>query len=146
VAQAISYEVRMMLILLRLVFLTGSYELTNFNKTQEEVFFIILALIISLLLIISFIAETNRSPFDFAEGESELVSGFNIEYGGARFAILFLSEYARIIFIGMLVSYLLFGFKRIILFLALGAGFSFSIIWVRGAFPSYRYDILISLA
>jgi NADH-ubiquinone oxidoreductase chain 1 len=146
VAQAISYEVRIILILLRLVFLTGSYELRLFKSFQEEVFFIVLALIISFLLLTSFVAETNRSPFDFAEGESELVSGFNIEYGGARFAILFLSEYARIIFIGMLVSYTLFGFKIIVVFLFLGAIFSFSVIWVRGAFPSYRYDMLIRLA
>jgi NADH-ubiquinone oxidoreductase chain 1 len=146
VAQAISYEVRIILIILSLVFLTGSYELSDFKLSQENIFFFALALIVSFLLMVSFVAETNRSPFDFAEGESELVSGFNIEYGGARFAVLFLSEYARIIFMGMLISYLLFGFRRIVTFILLGSGLAFSFIWIRGAFPSYRYDILISLA
>jgi NADH:ubiquinone oxidoreductase subunit H len=79
VAQAISYEVRIILIILSLVFLTGSYELSDFKLSQENIFFFALALIVSFLLMVSFVAETNRSPFDFAEGESELVSGFNIE-------------------------------------------------------------------
>jgi len=94
------------------------------------------------------IAETNRTPFDFAEGESELVSGFNVEYGRGGFALLFLSEYARIIFIRFILSFLFFcvggiGFLFVRL---LGSFYCFFFIWVRGCFPRYRYDKLINLS
>jgi NADH-ubiquinone oxidoreductase chain 1 len=115
VAQSVSYEVSILLTILRLVFLTGRYELREFKISQRVIIFILLAFIVSFLIIVSFIAETNRSPFDFAEGESELVSGFNIEYGGGGFAILFLAEYARIIFIGVLSILLLIGFTKLLL-------------------------------
>ncbi len=93
-------------------------------------------------------AETNRTPFDFAEGESELVSGFNIEYGSGGFALLFLAEYGRIIFIRYLTVLLFFGGAglNILLFNMLGCFFCFWFIWVRGTLPRYRYDKLMYLA
>lgn len=93
-------------------------------------------------------AETNRAPFDLAEGESELVSGFNIEYGGGEFAFLFIAEYGSILLMGLLTCSLfvgrflgLFGLFGIIKFLFLVCLF----LWVRGSFPRVRYDVLMSL-
>jgi len=90
------------------------------------------------------LAETNRSPFDFAEGESELVSGYNVEFSGPGFVILFLSEYLSILFISLLSG--LVGSSGCLLpSLALGGLMAFSFIWVRGTLPRFRYDQLIGL-
>jgi NADH-ubiquinone oxidoreductase chain 1 len=77
--------------------------------------------VIALLLIASMVAETNRSPFDFAEGESELVSGFNVEYGRGGFAILFLSEYSRIIFMGIFFIFIFTKFRYLGVTVLVGA-------------------------
>jgi NADH-ubiquinone oxidoreductase chain 1 len=93
------------------------------------------------------LAETNRTPFDFAEGESELVSGFNVEYGAGGFALIFLAEYASILFIRILFSLLFLGSIVISFFFYFKLVFiSFLFIWVRGAYPRYRYDKLIDIA
>jgi NADH-ubiquinone oxidoreductase chain 1 len=96
---------------------------------------------------ISRLAETNRAPFDFAEGESELVSGFNVEYSSGGFAILFIAEYARILFIrGLFVVLLLGGSARDLRFyLKIGILVYFFVL-VRGTLPRFRYDKLINLA
>jgi len=101
---------------------------------------------LSFIMIISFLAETNRSPFDFAEGESELVSGFNIEYGSGGFALIFLAEYARILFIRIIYRVIFLGGYRFYFIFFLKLGFiSFLYIWVRAAYPRFRYDKLIYL-
>jgi len=97
--------------------------------------------------VVSVLAETNRTPFDFAEGESELVSGFNIEYGRGGFAILFLGEYARIIFISYLIVVMfLGGLTSVYMVGGLGVFLCFVFVWVRGTYPRLRYDRLIVLA
>lgn len=91
-------------------------------------------------------AETNRSPFDFAEGESELVSGFNIEYRRGGFAYIFLSEYINIIFIRILSCIIFMGCNIYsIIFFVRVVFLVFIFIWVRGTLPRFRYDKLIYL-
>lgn len=147
VAQTISYEVRLAIILLSRIVLVIDYNLLVFNIYQEFIWYIIIIFPLSLCWVRSILAETNRTPFDFAEGERELVSGFNIEYRRGRFALIFLSEYSRILFIRLLFILIYIGgfILRILFYLKL-TFISFLFIWVRGTLPRYRYDKLIYLA
>lgn len=147
IAQTISYEVALVLILLSVLFLIGRFNLIYFELYQKNLWFLILFFPIGIMWIISSLAETNRTPFDFAEGESELVSGFNVEYGAGGFALIFLAEYARILFISILFSILFLGSQVYSFFFFLKLNFiAFLFIWVRGALPRYRYDKLINMA
>lgn len=147
IAQTISYEVALVLILISILFIIGSFNLIYFDLYQKNIWFLVLFFPIGLMWIISRLAETNRTPFDFAEGESELVSGFNVEYGAGGFALIFLAEYARILFMRMLFSLLFLGSEVISFFFFLKLTFiSFFFIWVRGSLPRYRYDKLINMA
>nr|YP_010040769.1 NADH dehydrogenase subunit 1 [Syrphus ribesii]QOZ40947.1 NADH dehydrogenase subunit 1 [Syrphus ribesii] len=147
VAQTISYEVSLALILLSFIFLINSYNMINFYHYQIYLwFFFILYPLVFIWLIIS-LAETNRTPFDFAEGESELVSGFNVEYSSGSFALIFLSEYASILFMSMLFCLIFLGGDMMNLFFYFKLMFiSFVFIWVRGTLPRFRYDKLMYLA
>ena len=147
VAQTISYEVRLALILLSFVFLINNYNILNFYYYQIYIWFFFLLYPLAFVWLIISLAETNRTPFDFAEGESELVSGFNVEYRRGRFALIFLSEYARILFMRMLFSLIFLGGDvfRLLFYLKL-IFISFVFIWVRGTLPRFRYDKLIYLA
>nr|YP_009937410.1 NADH dehydrogenase subunit 1 [Trigonopterus singkawangensis]QNT26920.1 NADH dehydrogenase subunit 1 [Trigonopterus singkawangensis] len=147
VAQTISYEVSMVLILLSYLFLILSYSIEDFMKYQEYIWFIFLLFPLSLMWLVSSLAETNRSPFDFAEGESELVSGFNVEYSGGLFAMIFLAEYSSIMFMSMFCSILFLGANVSELVFYFKVLFMIFIwVWVRGTFPRYRYDKLMYLA
>lgn len=147
VAQRISYEVRFSLILICMVFLILSLSLIDFFKFQTITWFVFFRLPLFFIWLISSIAETNRTPFDFAEGESELVSGFNVEYRRGGFALIFLAEYSNILFISIIRVILflgrdinsLFFYYKIVLIV-------FFWIWVRGTLPRFRYDKLIYLA
>nr|QNH82853.1 NADH dehydrogenase subunit 1 [Dendroleon pantherinus] len=147
VAQTISYEVSMALLMLSLVFMIGSFNLFDFEFYQDYIWFIFMFFPISLAWVTSMLAETNRTPFDFAEGESELVSGFNVEYSSGGFALIFLAEYASILFMSMLYSVMFLGSGvfSFIFFLKL-VFTSFLFIWARGTLPRYRYDKLMYLA
>nr|YP_009861966.1 NADH dehydrogenase subunit 1 [Hierodula membranacea]ALG66350.1 NADH dehydrogenase subunit 1 [Hierodula membranacea] len=147
VAQTISYEVSLALILLSFIFLIGSYSLLDFYYFQMGVWFLFLCLPLCNVWFVSCLAETNRSPFDFAEGESELVSGFNVEYGSGGFALIFLSEYSSILFMSMLMCVIFLGSNLNSLTFYLKLIFiAFMYIWVRGTLPRYRYDKLMYLA
>lgn len=147
IAQTISYEVSLALIFMSFIFLVGSFNLYDFFLKQHNFWFLLIGIPLSYVWFISSLAETNRTPFDFAEGESELVSGFNIEYSRGGFALIFLAEYARILFIRMLFCLLFLGGDLLNIFFYIKLTFlSFLFIWVRGTLPRYRYDKLIYLA
>nr|YP_009115110.1 NADH dehydrogenase subunit 1 [Nasutitermes corniger]AIZ68296.1 NADH dehydrogenase subunit 1 [Nasutitermes corniger]URH16813.1 NADH dehydrogenase subunit 1 [Nasutitermes corniger] len=146
-AQTISYEVSLAFILLSFVILISSYNLAYFYFFQVYLWLIFLSLPLSFIWFISCLAETNRTPFDFAEGESELVSGFNVEYGSGGFALIFLAEYASILFMSMLFCILFLGSDLYSFFFYVKLTFvSFLFIWVRGTVPRFRYDKLMYLA
>nr|AIY61931.1 NADH dehydrogenase subunit 1 [Cryptotermes secundus] len=147
VAQTISYEVSLALILLSFVFLVCSYDLVSFHYFQTYLWLIFFTFPLSLVWFISCLAETNRTPFDFAEGESELVSGFNIEYGAGGFALIFLAEYASILFMSLLFCVIFLGCDLNSLFFYIKLSFlSYLFVWVRGTLPRFRYDSLMYLA
>lgn len=147
IAQTISYEVRLSLFLLLFIFFVERFNLVDFYLYQNKVWFLYLFRGVILIWLVISLAETHRSPFDFAEGERELVSGFNVEYRRGGFALLFLGEYARIIFISFLFVLFFLGdlYYYILFFFKMGLLIYF-FIWVRGTLPRYRYDKLINLA
>nr|YP_009868537.1 NADH dehydrogenase subunit 1 [Cofana yasumatsui]QKG63367.1 NADH dehydrogenase subunit 1 [Cofana yasumatsui] len=147
VSQVISYEVSLSIILLCFFMLVNSYNLMNFYSFEYWSWFIFISFPLFFCWFSCALAETNRTPFDFSEGESELVSGFNIEYGSGGFSYLFISEYSSIIFICMLTTLIFLGgdfysfffyMKMIIL--------CFVFIWLRCTFPRFRFDKLMYLA
>lgn len=99
-----------------------------------------------LIWFISCLAETNRTPFDFAEGESELVSGYNTEYRRGGFALIILAEYTRILFISFLFVVVFIGGLKSLLSVVYVLFIIFLFVWVRGTLPRFRYDKLIHLA
>nr|QYJ56040.1 NADH dehydrogenase subunit 1 [Anopheles sacharovi] len=147
VAQTISYEVSLALILLSFIFLIGNYNFLNFYNYQSYIWFIFFCFPLGLVWLASCLAETNRTPFDFAEGESELVSGFNVEYSSGGFALIFLAEYSSILFMSMLFVVIFLGSNIYSLLFFFKLTFiSFIFIWVRGTLPRFRYDKLMYLA
>nr|QFK69047.1 NADH dehydrogenase subunit 1 [Phymatostetha semele] len=147
VAQTISYEVSLSLILLSFILLIESYNFVDFYYYQINVWFFFLSMPLSFCWFSSSLAETNRSPFDFAEGESELVSGFNVEYSGGGFSFIFLSEYSSIIFMSVLYSVIFLGCNlNSYMFFFSSMFICFLFIWVRGTLPRYRYDKLMYMA
>nr|ANJ70577.1 NADH dehydrogenase subunit 1 [Nebria brevicollis]QEL51312.1 NADH dehydrogenase subunit 1 [Nebria brevicollis] len=147
VAQTISYEVSLSLILMSFMILIESFSFMEFMKYQKFVWMIFISIPLSFVWFVSSLAETNRTPFDFAEGESELVSGFNVEYSSGGFALIFLSEYSSILFMSMLFCVMFLGSDLFSIFFYLKMVFlSFVFIWVRGTLPRYRYDKLMYLA
>ena len=146
VAQTISYEVRLALFLICYLVIARLLLVPAINSFRSLVGFRLL-LPLAFFWLFTAVAETNRTPFDFAEGESELVSGFNIEYGGGGFAIIFIAEYAIILFLSLITTFLL-GVSPLLRWVAsLGlVGFRFVWVWLRATLPRYRYDKLITLA
>nr|QGL54673.1 NADH dehydrogenase subunit 1 [Triturus cristatus] len=153
VAQTISYEVTLGLILLCLILMAGGFMLTAFNTTQEAIWFIMPAWPMAMMWFISTLAETNRAPFDLTEGESELVSGFNVEYAGGSFALFFLAEYSNILLMNTLSAILFLGptvnhLQPEILTVNLmikASALSVVFLWVRASYPRFRYDQLMHL-
>nr|AFP43882.1 NADH dehydrogenase subunit 1 [Caracara plancus] len=153
VAQTISYEVTLAIILLSVIILSGNYTLNTLATTQEPLYLIFSTWPLAMMWYISTLAETNRAPFDLTEGESELVSGFNVEYAAGPFALFFLAEYANIMLMNTLTTILflnpsalnpppeLFPTLLATKTLLLSSGF----LWIRASYPRFRYDQLMHL-
>ncbi|NEZ02945.1 NADH-quinone oxidoreductase subunit NuoH [Wenzhouxiangella sp. XN201] len=165
-AQTVSYEIAMGFALVGVIVLAGTLNLTAIVEAQSGNIFTWYWLPLLPLFVIYFVsgvAETNRAPFDVAEGESEIVAGFHVEYSGAGFAVFFLAEYANMILISALAALLfmggwlspfaglpvvgdtLLGEGGVHWFLAKTAFFCFLFLWFRATFPRYRYDQIMRL-
>nr|ACI15629.1 NADH dehydrogenase subunit 1 [Odobenus rosmarus divergens] len=153
VAQTISYEVTLAIILLSVLLMNGSFSLTTLITTQEHLWLIFPAWPLAMMWFISTLAETNRAPFDLTEGESELVSGFNVEYAAGPFALFFLAEYANIIMMNMLTTTLFLGAYHnpcmpelyTINFTLKTLALTTLFLWIRASYPRFRYDQLMHL-
>ncbi len=160
IAQMISYEISFGFIIMVPIILCQSLNFIEIVNFQRDVWFVIPLFPIFIAFFVSVLAETNRHPFDLPEAESELVSGYNVEYSGMLFALFFLAEYGNMIFmsviivlfffggwlvpfftptsiLGLFISSFLFGWKVCI--------FLFFIAWARVALPRYRYDHLMEI-
>lgn len=147
VAQTISYEISLALVILVIIFFYSRTNLGEISKSWAGFIQTCLTFPVFLLWLISCIAETNRAPFDFAEGESELVSGFNVEYGGGGFAVIFLAEYGMILFLSLIRSLLFFPAIRFSIKIVFSILiFAFFWVWIRASYPRHKYDELINLA
>lgn len=165
-AQMVSYEIAMGFALVGVLLLAGSLNLREIVLAQQGGvldWFWLPLLPLFVVYLISGVAETNRAPFDVAEGESEIVAGFHVEYSGAAFAVFFLAEYANMILISGLTAVLfaggwlspfqglpflgdtILGQGSIFWFLAKTAFFMFLFLWWRATFPRYRYDQIMRL-
>nr|ADW93639.1 NADH dehydrogenase subunit 1 [Brachymeles schadenbergi] len=151
VAQTISYEVTLGIILLAIIVLAGGFTMRTLLITQEHNWLIFCAWPLAMMWFISTLAETNRAPFDLTEGESELVSGFNVEYAAGPFALFFLAEYTNILLMNTLTCILflspgathqdLFPINLMMKTLLLTTLF----LWTRASYPRFRYDQLMHL-
>nr|WCH57668.1 NADH dehydrogenase subunit 1 [Hypnea sp.] len=157
-AQMVSYEVSIGLILINVLLCVGSLNLSEIVLAQQNIWFILPLFPIFIMFYISILAETNRAPFDLPEAEAELVAGYNVEYSAMGFALFFLGEYANMILMCSLATIFFFGgwlpLYNWTLFYWLSPAIWFGIktsfllfgfIWVRSAFPRYRYDQLMRL-
>lgn len=165
-AQIVSYEIAMGFALVGVLVMSGTLNLTEIVQAQQgNIFdwFWLPLLPLFVVYFISGVAETNRAPFDVAEGESEIVAGFHVEYSGAAFAVFFLAEYANMILISALTALLFLGgwlspfagipgigdtflgAGGIHWYLAKTACFMFMFLWLRATFPRYRYDQIMRL-
>nr|ADW93626.1 NADH dehydrogenase subunit 1 [Brachymeles hilong]ADW93627.1 NADH dehydrogenase subunit 1 [Brachymeles hilong]AFK28638.1 NADH dehydrogenase subunit 1 [Brachymeles samad] len=151
VAQTISYEVTLGIILLAIIVLAGGFTMQTLLITQEQNWLIFCSWPLAMMWFISTLAETNRAPFDLTEGESELVSGFNVEYAAGPFALFFLAEYTNILLMNTLTCILflspgttlqdLFPINLMLKTLLLTTLF----LWTRASYPRFRYDQLMHL-
>nr|YP_010574524.1 NADH dehydrogenase subunit 1 [Andricus mairei]UZI00030.1 NADH dehydrogenase subunit 1 [Andricus mairei] len=146
IAQTISYEVSLILIILSNLLFIESFNLMNMINYQYYINFIMYMYPMMLMFLVSIIAELNRTPFDLAEGESELVSGFNTEYMSGGFALIFMAEYGMIILMSTLFVFFYLGnFSWKFLFFIKILMLMNIIIIFRGSYPRYRYDKLMML-
>jgi|TARA_B110000259_G_scaffold88931_1_gene103398 NADH-quinone oxidoreductase subunit H len=155
-AQMISYEVSIGLIIINVILLSGSLNLTEIILAQKGMWYVFPLFPVFILFFISILAETNRLPFDLPEAESELVAGYNVEYSSMPFAMFFLGEYANMILMSAMAVILFLGgwlppvealsfIPGVIWFLIKILFLLFCFIWVRASLPRYRYDQLMRL-
>ena len=150
-AQMISYEVALGLIVIGAIILTGSLRLTDIVEAQRGAWFIVYQPFAFLLYIVAGLAEINRTPFDMPESESELASGYNIEYSSMKFALFMIAEYIHLVTVAALATTLFLGgwlgplLPGPVWFFIKMFSIVFLFIWIRGTYPRMRYDHIMKL-
>lgn len=142
-SQVVSYEIRLTTFLIIIIFCCGRIKIFLCSKYYYPTPIFILIRLIFFLWVVRIIAETNRAPFDFAEGESEIVSGFNIEFRAILFVLLYLSEYAIIIFISCFCGFIFF-LPQYGIWAIRALFIRIIFLFTRGRYPRLRYDQLIN--
>jgi len=152
VAQNVAYEIPLLLSLLPVIMMTNSLSLKEIVEAQKNSWFVIWQPLAFIIYFIAGVAETNRTPFDLPEAESELVAGYHTEYSGMRFALFFLAEYTNIFIVSAIaVTFFLGGYQGpflpgIVWFLIKSYLLVFVIIWLRWTFPRVRFDQLLNFS
>ena len=161
-AQMVSYEVAIGFVLVTVLLCAGSLNLSDIVLAQRTIWFVIPLLPMAVIFFISGLAETNRTPFDLVEGESELVAGYFVEYSSISFALFYLGEYGNMILVSAMTAILFLGgwlapfniepfsgaaaqVWHVFWFLLKVAFVMFCILWVRATLPRFRYDQLMRL-
>nr|ABH05009.1 NADH dehydrogenase subunit 1 [Bombus ignitus] len=146
VSQMISFEILLFMMFFISMLMIEDYSFFSFVSSQKNISFMFFMYPLYLIFIISMLIDLNRIPFDLIEGESELVSGFNLEYFSSLFVLIFLSEYMNIMFMSMILTVMFFGFNNwSLIFLLVYMYHLILLIMVRGVLPRIRYDILMKM-
>ncbi len=152
VAQNIAYEIPLLLSLLAVIFMANSFSLKDIVEAQKGLWFVFYQPIAFLIFFVAGVAETNRTPFDLPEAESELVAGFHTEYSSMQFALFFLAEYTNIFIVSAIATTFFLGgysgpvLPGIIWFFVKTYGLVFVILWFRWTFPRVRFDQLLNFS
>jgi NADH-quinone oxidoreductase subunit H len=152
VAQNIAYEIPLLITVMSIILMVGSFKLSDIVAAQSQYWFVLLQPLAFILFITCATAETNRAPFDLPEAESELVAGFHTEYSGMRFALFFLAEYTNMFIASAVATVLFLGgwhgpfLPGVIWFLLKVYALIFLMMWFRWTFPRVRFDQLLNFA
>jgi NADH-quinone oxidoreductase subunit H len=152
VAQNIAYEIPLLITVMSIILMVGSFKLSDIVAAQGTCWYILLQPLAFIIYITCATAETNRAPFDLPEAESELVAGFHTEYSGMRFALFFLAEYTNMFIVSAIATVLFLGgwhgpiLPGVIWFLLKVYALIFLMMWFRWTFPRVRFDQLITFA
>jgi len=152
IAQNIAYEVPLLLALLPIVMMTNSLSLKTIVEAQRNIWFVCYQPLAFLIYFTAAVAETNRTPFDLPEAESELVAGYHTEYSGMRFALFFLAEYTNVFIVSAIATtFFLGGYQGpflpgILWFLIKSYALVFVIMWLRWTYPRVRFDQLLNFS
>jgi NADH-quinone oxidoreductase subunit H len=152
VAQNIAYEIPLLITVMSIILMVGSFKLSDIVAAQSRYWFAAVQPLAFILYIICATAETNRAPFDLPEAESELVAGFHTEYSGMRFALFFLAEYTNMFIVSAVATVLFLGgwhgpyLPGVIWFFLKVYAMIFLIMWFRWTFPRVRFDQLVTFA
>ncbi|MFZ5449191.1 MAG: NADH-quinone oxidoreductase subunit NuoH [Thermodesulfobacteriota bacterium] len=152
VAQNVAYEIPLLVTVMSIILMVGSFKLSDIVAAQSRTWFILVQPLAFILYIICATAETNRAPFDLPEAESELVAGFHTEYTGMRFALFFLAEYTNMFIVSAVATVLFLGgwhgpfLPGVIWFLLKVYAIIFLLMWFRWTFPRVRFDQLVTFS
>jgi NADH-quinone oxidoreductase subunit H len=152
VAQNIAYEIPLLITVMSIILMVGSFKLSDIVAAQSQYWYVLLQPLAFIIYITCATAETNRAPFDLPEAESELVAGFHTEYSGMRFALFFLAEYTNMFIVSAIATVLFLGgwhgpfLPGVVWFLLKVYAVIFLMMWFRWTFPRVRFDQLITFA